>query len=446
MRSTAWRPAVTSRSSYPEVTISNGLAWNPEGTTAYYVDTATHRIDAFDWCSTRGLHQRRTLVRIPKDRGVPGGLTVDAEGHVWVALWGNAAVHRYTPAGQLDDIRALPVTPVTACTFGGRDLRELFSTASRDGIVPDHQPAACGVSRRRRHSRTADPSVRRLTGTMRELEPKRVRDIVTLDQSTPTPRERAHMGRTVPAVMRALDILELFLDGQSHSTPEITQQLELPRTSVHELITTLVHRRYLVPQPDQPGHYRIGVSLFQLGSVFAEQLDLAREGRLVSENVAANCDETVHVAVLDDTDVVYIAKVDSPHPVRLVSAPGRRLPAHCTAIGKAMLASMPATTFDADYPRGSALAGMTPNSITAPSRLRQHLAEVRDRGVAFEYCESNEAAACVAAPVRDSSSEVIAAMSISVPTLRWSDQVANHLAQQISDGAVELSRRLGYRI
>ena len=78
----------------------------------------------------------------------------------------------------------------------------------------------------------------------------------------------------------------------------------------------------------------------QLGSAFAERLDLAQEAHVVAQKVAADCDETVHVAVLDGTHVVYIAKVDSTHPVRMVSAVGRRLPAHCTGVGKMLLSGL----------------------------------------------------------------------------------------------------------
>jgi DNA-binding IclR family transcriptional regulator len=132
------------------------------------------------------------------------------------------------------------------------------------------------------------------------------------------------MGRLVPAVTRALDILELFLEGDGTlSAPEVTRKLQLPRTTVHELLTTLASRSYLVPLPEQPGRYRLGVRTYQLGSRYAEQLDLAAEGQRVAREVAETCDETVHVAILEDTDVIYIAKVDSTHAVRMVSAAGR---------------------------------------------------------------------------------------------------------------------------
>ncbi|MBO0864382.1 MAG: SMP-30/gluconolactonase/LRE family protein [Mycobacterium sp.] len=122
--------------------ISNGLAWSPDGGTAYYVDTHTYRIDAFDYTAQSGLSGRRTVVRIEDGAGGPDGLTVDAEGYVWVALWGGSAVRRYTPDGRLDGIVELPVSQVTACTFGGTNLDQLFVTTSQQQIEPGSQPAA----------------------------------------------------------------------------------------------------------------------------------------------------------------------------------------------------------------------------------------------------------------------------------------------------------------
>jgi IclR family transcriptional regulator, KDG regulon repressor len=253
------------------------------------------------------------------------------------------------------------------------------------------------------------------------------------------------MGRAVPAVGRALDILELLLDEDRLSAPEIAQRLRLPRTTVHELLGTLVERSYLAPVGGQPVSYRLGMRLFQLGSAFAQQLDLAREAQQVAAGVAASCDETVHVAVLDGTEVVYVAKVDSTHPVRMVSAVGRRLPAHCTGVGKVLLSGLDPETLAVRYPRGRALPAMTPRSITSLSRLRAGLDEVREQGVAYDDRESNDAVHCVAAPVRDHADVMVAAMSISVPSLRWNDQRRREWSELVRRGAAELSERLGQR-
>lgn len=135
-------PDGTTRTVLTGVTISNGLGWSPDGGTAYYVDTPTGRVDAFDYSRDAGLTGRRPLIDVA---GRPDGLTVDAEGCVWVALFGGGAVLRYRPDGTLEDRVELPVTQVTACALGGPDLRTLYVTTSKDGIDPATQPLAGAV-------------------------------------------------------------------------------------------------------------------------------------------------------------------------------------------------------------------------------------------------------------------------------------------------------------
>lgn len=121
------------------VTISNGLEWSPDGSLAYYVDTPTERIDVFDYDAERGLTGRRPFADAPDG---PDGLTVDAEGGVWVAFYAGGVVRRYAPDGTLDEVVELPVSKVTACTFGGADLDQLFITTSRENLPDDVEPAA----------------------------------------------------------------------------------------------------------------------------------------------------------------------------------------------------------------------------------------------------------------------------------------------------------------
>ena len=128
------------------VTCSNGLAWSPDGASAYYVDSLTYRIDAFAYDES-GLTDRRPFVAVAADDGMPDGLTVDREGGVWVALYGGSAVRRYSPVGKLDEVLELPVSQVTACTFGGPALDELYITTSRLEVPEGEQPEAGSVFR-----------------------------------------------------------------------------------------------------------------------------------------------------------------------------------------------------------------------------------------------------------------------------------------------------------
>jgi DNA-binding IclR family transcriptional regulator len=253
------------------------------------------------------------------------------------------------------------------------------------------------------------------------------------------------MTRTVPAVVRAMDILELFLDADAELTPrDFAGRLGLPRTTVFELLNTLVSRGYLARTDDDTPRYRLGVRVFQLGSAYSERLDMAREGRSVAEQVAGLCDETVHVAVLDGSDVVYIAKVDSTRSVRMVSAVGRRLPAHCSAVGKMLLAGLSSDAVRARLPQDRPLPALTPHTLTSLRRLERELERIRVEGVAFEHGESNEDVSCVSAPVYDHGGSMVAAMSISVPSSRWSHKSDMEWVQLVTEGAAQLSRRLGH--
>jgi sugar lactone lactonase YvrE len=126
------------------VTVSNGLDWSPDGSLAYYNDTATGRVDVFDYEREAGLSGRRPFVTTG---GRPDGLTVDAEGGVWVALSDGGAVRRYDPEGVLDEVVELPVTKVTACTFGGASLDQLYITTSREELDPGVEPQAGSLFR-----------------------------------------------------------------------------------------------------------------------------------------------------------------------------------------------------------------------------------------------------------------------------------------------------------
>jgi sugar lactone lactonase YvrE len=129
-----------------QVTVSNGLEWSPDGSRVYYNDTATFTVSVFDYDTAAGLTNRRTFAELP-DGGRPDGLTVDAEGGVWTAVSNGGVVYRYNADGVLEETIAVPARKVTACTFGGEDLDQLFITTSQENIDTRDDPLAGSLFR-----------------------------------------------------------------------------------------------------------------------------------------------------------------------------------------------------------------------------------------------------------------------------------------------------------
>ncbi len=124
------------------VTLSNGLGWSPDDRFFYYVDTTTQRLDVFDFDRDSGaISNRRLLAEIPAELGFPDGLTVDADGYIWLAVWGGWCVRRYAPDGTLDRVVKFPVSQISSCTFGGPDLTDLYVTSATQTLSPEARAA-----------------------------------------------------------------------------------------------------------------------------------------------------------------------------------------------------------------------------------------------------------------------------------------------------------------
>ena len=221
-------------------------------------------------------------------------------------------------------------------------------------------------------------------------------------------------------------------------------RLGLPRTTAHDLVHTLVACGYLERADNKSHRYTMGLRAFELGSIYAAQLDITEEGKKIAKKLSKACDETVQMAIRDVTDAVFIIRVDSSHTLRLVSAVGSRLPAHCTAVGKMLLSSLTDAELADLYKGQRRLPGMTVNSITSIKVLTKEMGLIRKRGYAYDDCESNEDARCVAAPVYDCNGSICAAMSITVPVTRMDSNRKKELLAIVQHGAKELSQRIGY--
>lgn len=250
------------------------------------------------------------------------------------------------------------------------------------------------------------------------------------------------MARLTPALMRALDILELFVaQGARWSAAQIQEATGLPRTSVHELLTTLLHRGYLVR--DEAGYYELGVRTVQLGNAYAARFDLLGEATEVARDLGQTTGHTCSVAIRQGAEIFYLAKVEGRESLSLISSVGKRAPASCTGLGKALLSELEPAELDRLYPTGE-LPALSERSITDLRELKPVLQVARERGYATEYEESGPGVACAAAVIRDVSGAAVAALSVSVPTPRWEQKSESHWAALAVDGALRLSERLGW--
>lgn len=254
--------------------------------------------------------------------------------------------------------------------------------------------------------------------------------------------EATHSG--VKSAARVLDIFELLVQHPNGlSLSEICGVLELPKSSAHALLMTLVKRGYL-RGGRRERTYRLGPALFEIGSAYISSTDLIADGQAIVSEVARASDETVHLAVLDGADVLYVAKEEGTRTIRMVSAVGKRFPAHGTGVGKILLASLDDSALAERFPDGRPLVALTPQTITDPGALRTELEAIRSRGYAFDYEESTPGLSCVAAPVYGAAGRIVAGMSISVPSARFSPARRDELLALLLSQVKRLSAILGF--
>jgi len=247
----------------------------------------------------------------------------------------------------------------------------------------------------------------------------------------------------VKSADRALELLELFAGHQDGLTlTDVSERTGWPKSSSLALLRTLQQRDFLEVS-SATGRYRLGPRVAALGSAYLGNISLAREGADVVRGMSRACDETVHLAVLRGTDVLYVAKEEGGGHMRMVSMVGRMIPAHGTGVGKMLLASLDPDELDRLYPVGHDLPRLTERTVTDRATFVERLARIRELGYATDNGESTVGVQCLAAPVLDISARVVAAMSISVPEPRFTEDRIPELFSVLVEGARTLSIRMG---
>lgn len=254
----------------------------------------------------------------------------------------------------------------------------------------------------------------------------------------PTPGTRPGQ---VKSATRALEVLELLGVAREPATfAGIGAELRIPKSSLHSLLRTMTARGWL--EVDSTGtRYRLGLRALLTGVAYIDMDDIVQLAQDVLDELAARTGEAVHLGRLDGAEVVYLAKRESAHPLRMFSAVGRRLPTHATALGKAILAQLPVTEL-ADH-LAVPLAALTPSTITDPAVLRRELDSVRRAGFAEDAEENSLEILCFAvalAPVRRSWN----ALSCSVPKSRLTPELRTVIVEGLTEAKQAIDARAAH--
>jgi len=249
----------------------------------------------------------------------------------------------------------------------------------------------------------------------------------------------------VKSADRVLRVLDALVDHPGGMTfKELAEQLDLPKSSLHALLSTMLDRRYLVLD-ERTRQYRLGIKVWEAGQSFLRDLDLLESIRSPMAGLAETLGETVQCAVLDRTSNVYIHVNESGPDHRLVfqSRVGSRMPAYATGLGKALLANLSDDELrsrfaDHDFQR------FTPNTISSLEQLLQAVKVIRREGFARDNEEITIGLRCIAGVIRDHEDEVAAAVSVAIPDVRWSREWESKALRALRDAVTEISESLGY--
>lgn len=238
---------------------------------------------------------------------------------------------------------------------------------------------------------------------------------------------------------RALDVLELLARSGGGSLPEICRALGQPKSSVYGILTTLMERGYVGKGAD--GHFQLQLKVVSLSSAVLGRVDVRHRAAPVMHRLVGLTEETCHLGVLDGNQVVYIERVNSGLPAHVVSHIGLRTPPDCTALGLVLLSELPESHLAALAAAGALVTPGTGNQLAT---LAPVLARIRKHGHAVDDGVHDPQVRSVAAPVRDYTGRIIAAISVSGLSGRLTRQRLPWFVARVLDAAGEISREMGY--
>jgi DNA-binding IclR family transcriptional regulator len=264
-----------------------------------------------------------------------------------------------------------------------------------------------------------------------------------MDKKKTNSKPQAGMQKRLSSVGTAIQLLKAFSEEQVDiGISELSRRLGVAKSTVHRLAATLAAEG-LLEQDRETEKYRLGIALFRLGALVRRRMDISSQGRPYLYALREKTNETVHLAILDGTEIMYVYNLESTQAIRMRSDLGVRKPAYCTAEGQAILAFQPQAVVDAVIAQG--LSPRTPQTVTDPAELIKALAVVRQRGCAIEDEESEIGMRGISAPIRNDAGEVVASVGIAGPVTRLSKKAIAAFIPHVIETADLVSSRLGHR-
>jgi IclR family KDG regulon transcriptional repressor len=251
---------------------------------------------------------------------------------------------------------------------------------------------------------------------------------------------------SIQTVTNALRVLEVFTDEDEIGVSELSRRLDLHKNNVFRLLATLEENGY-IEQSTRSEEYRLGPGCLELGRSFARGNGLIRCARSVLVELSKNVGETAHIAVLRESEVVHLDCEEANRLIMTSSRVGLRLPAHCTALGKVLLASENEATracYEKEILAGSGLEARTRSTITDPQKFLEHLSSVAVQGSAVDFEECEVGLCCAAAPIHDGHGNLVGALSVSGPSSRMTtDSMHGTILPAVVAAADGMSHKLG---
>jgi DNA-binding IclR family transcriptional regulator len=241
-------------------------------------------------------------------------------------------------------------------------------------------------------------------------------------------------------VDKALRILEL-LGQEELRLVDLSARMGEHKSTVQRLLVTL-HNRGFVRQDERTKRYSVGLKVLQLASLALADMDLREAARDPMQRLGDLTQETVHLGVYDEPQIVYIDKIESTFPIRMYSRVGARAESYCTGIGKALIAFLTDYEFER-YLRRVSFMRFTPHTITSAERLRDEVVRIRAQGYALDLQEHEEGVRCAAAPVFRLDGRVAGSISVAAPAFRKSESDIEGLAPAVVEAARQISMNLG---